>query len=326
MLVVALPPELTFDRDKAILRPEGKAFVEREIPKLMQVVCSEDFRKNVESVTVEGYSDKVSSGTAASAGTERKLKLGQARAMAVARGSLAALQTNTAQQTCLLEKLAVSGRTEQDVTGGVDATRRVALKVRVRSAASVRALERNGYQRATAPPAMIEPLVIPPQVHKILNLMDDLRATPRKPVDFRLTQEEVNDYLVYSLQKTPRPGVESIFVKFYPHNYLSNFLVIDFDAVERSRPGTIPLVLRPLLKGKKEILFDIRFKVQDALATFDIEKAYYGSVHLPNVFAETLLETIASLQAEQYDLSHPVPLPFGLKQISTDSGVVTGKN
>ncbi len=72
MLVVALPPELTFDRDKAILRPEGKAFVEREIPKLMKVVCSEDFRKNVESVTVEGYSDKVSSGTAASAGTERK--------------------------------------------------------------------------------------------------------------------------------------------------------------------------------------------------------------------------------------------------------------
>ena len=139
MLVVALPPELTFDRNKATLRPEGKAFVEREIPKLMEVVCSEDFRKNVESVTVEGYSDKVSSLTPVSAGTERNLKLSQARAMAVARGSLAALGRNTAQQACLLEKLAVSGRTEQDFPAASDVNRRVALKVRVRSAASIRA-------------------------------------------------------------------------------------------------------------------------------------------------------------------------------------------
>ena len=325
MLVVALPPELTFDRDKAILKPEGKAFVEREIPKLMEVVCSEDFRKNVESVTVEGYSDKHSSPTAASAGTERNLKLGQARAMAVARGSLAALQTNTAQQTCLLEKLSVSGRTEQDWAGGSDVARRVALKVRVRSVAGIRELERNGLH-ATTPPATIESLVIPPEVHKILNVMDDLRATPPRPVDFRLTQEEINGYLVYTLEKTPRPGLESAFVKFYPYNYVSSFLVIDFDAVERSRPGTIPVLLRPLLKGKKQVLFDIRFKVQDGSATFEIEKAYYGSVHFPNAFAETLLGTVASLQAEQFDLSRPVPLPFGLKQVSTDTGVLAGKN
>ena len=144
-------------------------------------------------------------------------------------------------------------------------------------------------------------------------------------MEFRLTQEEINDYLVYTLQKTPRPGVESVFVKLYPYNYVSSFLVIDFDAVERARPGTIPFVLRPLLKGKKQVLLDLRFKVQDGLATFDIEKAYYGSSHLPNAFAETLLETVASLQAEQYDVSHPVPLPFGLKQVSTETGVVTGK-
>jgi hypothetical protein len=47
----------------------------------------------------------------------------------------------------------------------------------------------------------------------------------------------------YALRTTPRPGVQSLTIKSsLPHNYVSTFTVVDFDAVERWKPGTIPIV------------------------------------------------------------------------------------
>jgi hypothetical protein len=72
-------------------------------------------------------------------------------------------------------------------------------------------------------------------------------------VAFRLNEGEINDYLKYSLKATPRPGLDSVTVKLFPNNYLSTFTIVDFDAVERWKPGTVPALLRPVLSGRKSI-------------------------------------------------------------------------
>ena len=174
---------------------------------------------------------------------------------------------------------------------------------------------------------------VPPVAAKFLRLFDELRQaqshsggpTP-KHVSFRITDSEINEYMVYSLKATPRPGVESVVVKIFPQNYVSTYTIVDFDAVERWRPGTIPAVLRPFLRGKQSIWVDYRFQISGSRATFSVEKAYYDKVRLPAFFVEKMIQAVAARQPEKYDTSKPVPLPFGLRQLSTADHVIEGEN
>src|ERR1019366_9719760 len=98
---------------------------------------------------------------------------------------------------------------------------------------------------------------------------------------FALSDGEINDYMRYALRTTPRPGLDSVTVKIFPHNYVSTFTVVDFDAVERWKPGTIPVLLRPVLNGREAIWLDVRFQAENGTVTFSVEKAYFQKVRLP---------------------------------------------
>ena len=97
---------------------------------------------------------------------------------------------------------------------------------------------------------------VPPVATKFLQLFQDLRdaeaaksAGKYRHVSFQISSTEVNDYLKYALQATPRPGLQSVNIKIFQKNYISTVTLVDFDAVERWKPGTIPWLLRPVLSG-----------------------------------------------------------------------------
>jgi|SRR5271157_1059857 len=168
-----------------------------------------------------------------------------------------------------------------------------------------------------------------PAVTKMLNLFQALQTSqdhnsPR--ISFSFTEPELNEYLSYALQTVPRPGIQSVTVKVFAYNYISTFTVVDFDAVERWKPGTIPMLLRPVLNGKKAIWLDVRFQAKNGAATFSVEKAYFQSIRLPAFFVEMMIQIVAAHQPEKYNTSKPLPLPFGLKQISTKERLVAGEN
>jgi len=174
---------------------------------------------------------------------------------------------------------------------------------------------------------------IPPVATKFLGLFDRLRAADdpnakggHQHVAFQFTEAEINEYMQYSLKTLPRPGVQSVTVKIFPKNYVSTFTVVDFDAVEQWKPGTIPKLLRPMLSGKKSVWVDYRFQANDGKGTFTVEKAYYGDVRLPAFVVEKMIEIVASRQPEHYDTSKPLPLPFGLRQVWTTEHTVAGQN
>jgi len=173
----------------------------------------------------------------------------------------------------------------------------------------------------------------PPVVTKFLNTFDEFRAAQaenakgaHKRVSFQFSDSEINEYMRYSLQAAPRPGLRSITVKIFPQNYISTFTVVDFDAVERWHPGTIPTLLKPVLNGQKSIWVDYRINAQDSKMTFSVEKAYYQNVRLPGFFVERMIQIVAARQPEHYDTSKPVPIPFGLRQVWTIEHVMQGQN
>jgi len=174
--------------------------------------------------------------------------------------------------------------------------------------------------------------VVSPAVAKVQNLFQALQKADadgpkgKGQVKFRLSDAEVNEYLAYARKTQPRPGLESSTVKFFPNNYVSTYTVVDFDAVERWKPGTIPLALRPVLSGKKAIWVDVRFKAQGGAMTFSIEKAYFGSIRLPAFVVEKVIQIVAARQPEKYDTTKPVPLPFGLQKAWTALHSAGGEN
>jgi hypothetical protein len=180
-----------------------------------------------------------------------------------------------------------------------------------------------------APPATPAP---PPVAAKVLDLFDRLRnaqehkGDPDTNVSFKLTDAEVSDYMRYALKTTPRPGLDSVTIKFFPKDYVSTFTKVDFDAIERWKPGTIPTVLKPFLKGKKTILIDIRLKAENSAMTFTVEKARYDDMALPAFFVEKMIQIVAARQPEKYDTAHPMTLPFGLVTVSTGEKFVHGHN
>ncbi len=170
-------------------------------------------------------------------------------------------------------------------------------------------------------------------VNKFLDLFSRLRTAAGPPhgrapaqVRFQFTDAEINEYMRYALRTAPRPGVDSVTVKLFPHNYVSTFSGVDFDAVEKWKPGTIPVLLRPALKGKKSVWVDYRFQAARSSITFSVEKAYYQNLRLPAVLVEKMIQIVAARQPEKYDTSKPLPIPFGLKQVWTADHIIQGEN
>ena len=173
----------------------------------------------------------------------------------------------------------------------------------------------------------------PPVAQKFYKLFDDLRAAQdakakgqNKPVSFQLSEQEINEYMVYSLKTTPRPGLQSLTIKLFPNDYISTYTVVDFDAVEKWKPGTIPGILRPVLSGRKSVWVDYRLAPSNGLVTFSVEKAYYNDIRIPAFVVQKMIGVVAARQPEHYDTSKPMPLPFGLRTIWTAEHQVSGKN
>lgn len=168
-----------------------------------------------------------------------------------------------------------------------------------------------------------------PAVFKMLNLFQSLETSEyhtAQRISFSFTESELNEYLSYALQTVPRPGIRSVTVKVFAYNYISTFTSVDFDAIERWKPGTVPVLLRPALRGIKAIWLDFRFQVNNGFVRFSVEKAYFQGIILPSFFVEKMIQIVAAHQPENYDTSRPLPLPYGLEQVSTKEHVVTGEN
>lgn len=325
-IVVAVPDELmTFQSNQHELNPEGETFVRREMPRLARILCSPKYRSSVENVIVEGHSDNAPYRSATPEESQSlNLKLSQDRSMEVVKQTLVSLGQQPADQGCFLEKLSASGRGAQDLLPTAGKSRRVVIKVRVNATQGMALLKATAGKIETHPapaPALPSPAAI-----QVLDLMARLRAVPRQHVDLRLTQDQINEYLTFALRATPRPGLDSISVKIFPHNYISTLTVIDFDNVARWNPVLIPPMLHSVLQGKRSLLVDYRFHVQDGKATFTIEKAFYQNTSLPHFLVREVLQSIAAQQPEHLDLDQPVPLPLDLRELYTAEGVVLAQN
>lgn len=134
-ILVIVPDRLmNFETGKSVLRPEGEQFLKQYIPKLAGVLCTPRFQPSVESIVVEGHTDKHPYvGHTSEESQNLNLKLSQDRSMEVVKNALSDLDGMETERGCFLEKLSASGRGEQEQEETPEASRRVILKIRVKA-------------------------------------------------------------------------------------------------------------------------------------------------------------------------------------------------
>lgn|ERR1700739_2220833 len=133
-ILVIVPGKLmNFETQKSDLQPEGRQFLQSHIPVFAGVLCSPEFRPSIDSIVVEGHTDRQRYGRTAEESQNNNLKLSQDRSMAVVKESLADLSEDNTERSCFLEKLSATGRGEQDPEKTDDESRRVIFRIRVRA-------------------------------------------------------------------------------------------------------------------------------------------------------------------------------------------------
>lgn len=315
--------KLTFQSNTSQLQPGGEAFLREMMPKLAAVICAETYRSSVDTVIVEGHSDSTPYRSMTMAESQAlNLKLSQDRAMEVVQRSLIALAGEPGDRGCLLEKLSANGRGEQDLATTADKSRRVVLKIRVNSVHGLE-LMRALKAKREAPPA---PVVPTPAAAEVVDVLNRLQAVPRQHVAFHLSETAINEYAAFTLARTPRPGIDSVSIKLFPHNYISTLTEIDLDALAQHLPFGVATLFGAVLSGKTSVWIDYRFQIRDGRLTYTVEKASYGDKTLSPALVRKMIQTLGSLQPERFDTERPMPLPFGLRDVATDTGAITGTN
>ena len=142
--VVIIVPEglMNFETGKSDLKDGGKAFLQKYIPPISKMLVN-DFRDDVDSLIVEGYTDRQRAvGSTEEEGEAQNLILSQERSMKVVEESLRDLAgpEHVAEREFFLDRLSASGRGEQQAIheGGSENNpnlRRVIFRIRVRSTA-----------------------------------------------------------------------------------------------------------------------------------------------------------------------------------------------
>ncbi len=321
ILLAVSDAQLVFQPNSFKLQPEGDRFVQTRMPKLTETLCAKKYRDAIDSVIVEGHSDSAPwRGVTPEESQSRNLKLSQERSMEVVERTLAALSGQPGLRSCLLEKISTTGRGEQDLAKTADKSRRAVIKIRVSNThAAALANEVTSERAIGLAPAPI----ITPSIARVLGLISQFNAVPRQAVKWRLSDNEVNEYLTYALLTSPRPGIDSVTVKFFPHNYISTLIVIDFDAIERWSPGLVPGLFG--LAGKKTLWVDLRFSLNGRTLSWTVEKAFYQDRKLPKFLAEKILETVGAHQQENAS-GLEIAAPFGMRRIVTGGHYIEGEN
>jgi chemotaxis protein MotB len=140
VIVIVVPQQLmsfkqaTAEHGGADLSSQGREYLRQNIPRLANVLCGDKIRKHIDTIVVEGHSDKTGWGSG-DGGTDQKenLKLSQSRSMAVVSESMEILGE---KRGCFLDLLSATGRGDAHPIDRVNLSspenRRVEFRIRVR--------------------------------------------------------------------------------------------------------------------------------------------------------------------------------------------------
>jgi outer membrane protein OmpA-like peptidoglycan-associated protein len=136
---ITFPGGVFFETNKSDISPEGKAYLEKFIPKYTSVLLSKEYEGNIAQILVEGHTDN-------EGGYLYNLKLSQDRALSVVEAIYSPDFSNFKQKESLKRIITANGRSFNDLiktNGKVDQnkSRRVVFKFRLKEEAMLEKIQ-----------------------------------------------------------------------------------------------------------------------------------------------------------------------------------------
>lgn len=142
--------KMRFAFNSAVLTPSGETFLQWLTPRLTGILCGKRFRKDVESVSIQGFTDSVGD-------DDSNLQLSALRSFKVLSYSLSSKNLPPQQRYCLLDLASTNGRGKRELILTKDgqedplASRRVEFKIRVKSYELRKQAEQSASAQKDAP-------------------------------------------------------------------------------------------------------------------------------------------------------------------------------
>lgn len=135
--------KVKFDFNRETLKPEGKDLVRHLFTILIPKLCDDNLRSKIESVIVEGHTDSI--GNRSTDGKIRNIKLSQDRAYTVLHAAFTELNNVSESEVDCLRSLALAtGRGSSRPRSTDSSSRRVEIKIRVKSGFAIENLIKKG--------------------------------------------------------------------------------------------------------------------------------------------------------------------------------------
>jgi len=142
---------------------------------------------------------------------------------------------------------------------------------------------------------------------------------PGQRVAFEFPEAMVNAYLTMSLAQQPRPGIERATVKLLPANRMTVQADLNFDAMaERFSKKTAES-----LKGVHAVTIELHFTVQEGKVRIEWDRFLVGDKPLAAPLSAEVVQVLGAMQPEKFNTASAIPLPYGLKRLSTSAGVLS---
>jgi hypothetical protein len=169
-----------------------------------------------------------------------------------------------------------------------------------------------------------------PGISPVLQTLGDLweyeRAgrPPNQRLSFEFPEAYINLYLSTSLKLKPRPGLSSLSVELLPGNRIVATAKVDIRRLMAGDGEMIPSNLRSqlMLAGSLKAEFD--FRIESGLLTFAVKPIPSEGLDVPNLVLERIIRSLASIQPEKLDISRPITLPWGIKDLYTRAKLLGG--
>ena len=157
---------------------------------------------------------------------------------------------------------------------------------------------------------------------KIDAIVKNAAATPPKPREFSIAEQEANSYLVFNLKEKIPKGLAEPEITMIGDGALAARVLVDMDEVKRRRQSRS--VIDPLnyLSGQVPLNARGLLRTREGRGQFYLRSADIGGVPLPKPLLQELIGFFSRTPQNPngFDIDAPFELPSKIREISVRSG------
>jgi hypothetical protein len=135
---------------------------------------------------------------------------------------------------------------------------------------------------------------------------------------YRVTEADLNRFMLEEIERQRVAAVESITVKLLPGRFQAD-LAVDLDQLEKGENNSAAL-FQSMFRGVQKLALEGKVEATEGVATYETIRASLNGVPIPASVVDLLLKSVGKKQEPPFDPTEPFPLPRGIDSIRLVSG------